>query len=93
MKTLTALIVASGIALSAGSVANAMSDSETIGMGKSMLLGGLYSALSTQGYSTNGIEKLTLNEIVVLEQLLNGDDDDGFAAGQVKVIFERAMAR
>ncbi len=93
MKTLTALIVASGIALSAGSVANAMSDAEAIGMGKSMLTGALYSALNTKGYSTNGIDKLTLNEIVVLEQLLTGDDDDGYADGQVKVIFERALAR
>lgn len=93
MKTLTALVVASGIALSAGSVANAMSDSEVIGMGQSMLTGALFNTLRNEGFSTQHIDKLTLNEVVLLNQLLNDDEMASEAKGQINLIFDRASKR
>lgn len=93
MKHLTALVLASGLALSAGSAAQAMTDDEMIGMGQSMLTGALYNSLQGQGYPTDGIEKLTLSEIVLLRSLLASDDGAATRTGQINLIFERAMAR
>lgn len=93
MKMLYAIVLASGLALSAGSAANAMSDDEMISMGQSMLTGALYNSLRSQGYSTDGIDKLTLGEIATLNNLLTSSESRSVVSGQVNLIFERAMAR
>ncbi len=91
MKHLTALVLAAGLAVSAGA-ASAMTDTEMMSMGHSMLTGSLYNSLSSQGFSTVGIEKLTLSEVVLLKSLLeNGSASN--RSGQVDLIFERANAR
>jgi hypothetical protein len=91
MKNLTALVLAAGLAVSAGA-ASAMTDTEMMSMGHSMLTGSLYNSLTAQGFSTMGIEKLTLNEVVLLKSVLeNADASD--KKGQVDLIFERANAR
>jgi hypothetical protein len=93
MKKLTALVLASGIALSTGTIANAMSDGEMVSMGQSMLTGALFNNLRAGGHSTNGIEKLTLSEVALLNSLLNDDDMQNGATGQIKLIFDRASKR
>ena len=93
MKTLTALALATGLALSVGTAASAMTDDEMISMGQSMLTGALYNSLRAQGYSTDGIENLTLNEILLLNSLLTSDSDTATRNGQIRLIFDRAMAR
>ncbi len=93
MKTLAALALATSLAVSVGTAASAMTDDEMISMGQSMLTGALYNSLRSHGYDTDGIEKLTLGEIVILNTLLNSDDSKSQRDGQVKLIFERAMAR
>jgi hypothetical protein len=93
MKTLTALALAVGLALSVGTAADAMTDEEMVSMGQSMLTGALYNRLRAQGYGTDGIENLTLNEIVLLNSLLTTDSSAANRDGQIKLIFERAMAR
>jgi len=93
MRTLTALALATGLALSAGTAASAMTDDEMVSMGQSMLTGALYNSLQAQGYPTEDIDKLTLNEVVLLNSLLNSDDSPATRDGQIKLIFERAMTR
>ncbi len=93
MKTLTALALATGLALSVGTAADAMTDEEMVTMGQSMLTGALYNRLRAQGYATDGIENLTLNEIVLLNSLLTTDSSAANRDGQINLIFERAMAR
>lgn len=93
MKTLSALALAAGLAFSVSTAASAMTDDEMVSMGHSMLTGALYNGLQAQGYPTDGIENLTLNEVVLLNSLLNSDDSPATRDGQIKLIFERAMAR
>ena len=89
MKKLTAIAFAAAVALTA---APAVSQS-TLEMGQSMLTGALFNALRAEGFSTDGIDKLTLGEVANLRTILNGDASRSQKAGQVNVILERAAAR
>lgn len=70
-----------------------MTDDEVMSMGHSMLTGALFSSLTSQGFDTDGIEKLTLGEVVLIRTLLTDDMDTAARKGQIDVIFERARAR
>lgn len=93
MKLLTPIVLAAGLALSGASAASAMTDQEMVQMGQSMLTGALYNSLRAEGHPTDGIEKLTLSEIVVLNDLLHSDASQSERANQIRLIFERANAR
>ena len=95
MKKATSLIAvaASALTLGVGS-ASAMSDTDTLAMGHSMVIGSLTNVLRTQGLPTDGIDKLTLAEANQLKQLLSSDDDMRSATvGQVRKILDTASAR
>jgi hypothetical protein len=66
---------------------------QDISMGQNMLTGALFNELRAQGYETNHIDKLTLNEIAVINNLLNNDDMAAERDGQIKLITERASKR
>lgn len=93
MKLLAPIVLAAGLALSAGTAATAMTDPEVMSMGHSMLTGAVFNSLSAQGYSTDGIENLTLNEVALLRTLLTDDMDQATRDGQIELILERARAR
>ncbi len=94
MKKLTALVLAAGLALSAGTAATAMTDEELIGMGHSMLTGALYNTLQRQGFSTDGLERLTLNEVSLLFTILNSDDyNTTERKAEVAKVMDAVMAR
>ncbi|MEO0830190.1 MAG: hypothetical protein AAFY03_06985 [Pseudomonadota bacterium] len=89
MKKLTAIAFAAAVALTA---APAVSQ-DTLAMGQSMLTGALFNALRAEGFSADGIDKLTLGEVAQLRGILNGDASRNEKAGQVSLILERAQSR
>jgi hypothetical protein len=93
MKTLTAIALATGLALSAGTAASAMTDEDSVTMGENMLTGALYNSLSSQGFPTEGIAKLTLSEVVLLNSLLSSDENSASRHSQIELILEHARAR
>lgn len=66
---------------------------QDISMGQNMLTGALFNELRAEGYDTSNIDKLTLNEIAVINNLLNNDDMVAQRDGQIKLIFDRASQR
>ena len=62
MKTaLKAILVAATLGLPAASAVTAMTETDTMVMGHSMLVGALVSTLSRDGIDSTGYEKLTLS--------------------------------
>ncbi len=75
-KFILPILVAGGLSLSAAAPASAMTDDEMIGMGHAMLLSFLENALSRRGVESNGIENLTLEEVVELQAVLSSSDSN-----------------
>jgi hypothetical protein len=57
-----------------------------------MLTGAVYNALQTQGYDTTHVDRLTLNEIVQIRQLMTMTDDTN-EGQRIELILERAADR
>lgn len=89
MKRITTLAATTAVALSLATSVSAMTDSQMV----SQLTGGLYSALSSAGFDTAHIDKLTLNEISIISLTL-GSGSMGDGEGQkIELILDRASKR
>lgn len=73
MKTLlSAIALSAALATSAG--AQTMSDGQMIGVGHAMLIAQVSNSLSRQNIPADGVENLTLNEVVQLSEILDDED-------------------
>ena len=89
MKHLKMITLATAVALSSGVAAMAMTETEMV----NVLTGGLYNDLSSAGFDTTSIDKLTLAEVNILTGIL-GSGSMGDGEGQkVKFILEKATKR
>lgn len=73
-STIKAALIAAAVALPGASAVSAMTDTDTMAMGQSMLVGALVNQLSQRGIDTTGIENLTLVEVVALREILQDDE-------------------
>jgi len=92
-STVKAVVVASALALPFVVPATAQSDTQVIGMGHSMLVGSLMSSLAAEGIPSEGIENLTLTEVVTLRGVLSSDDTQNQKKAEAMKILEAAKAR
>jgi hypothetical protein len=89
MKHLKMITLATAVALSSGFSAMAMTETEMV----NVLTGGLFNDLSTGGFDTTNIDKLTLAEVNTLTGIL-GAGSMGDGEGQkIKFILEKAAKR
>lgn len=91
--TLKALLVAATVALPTAGAVSAQSDTQVIGMGHSMLVGSLMSSLAAEGIPSEGIENLTLTEVVTLRGVLSSDDTQNQKKAEAMKILDAAKAR
>ncbi|WP_193141526.1 MULTISPECIES: hypothetical protein [unclassified Meridianimarinicoccus] len=92
--TLKAALLAATVALPSASAVWATTDTDTMAIGQSMLVGALVNSLSLQSIDSAGIEKLTLTEIVQLRQILSDDDTNtSTMRQQASDILDAARAR
>ncbi|MBM7070110.1 hypothetical protein [Actibacterium sp. 188UL27-1] len=93
MRKLTAIALAAGLALSATTGAFAQDNAASINNGQSMMIGALFNSLTSEGITTDGIEKLTLSEVARLNNLIHSDAERNDKVGQANLILERARER
>lgn len=87
MKTrLIALSTAAVMGLGAPAMAQ-----DTFGMGFNMMTGAVYNSLARAGMTTDGIQNLTLNQLVEIKTLL--DDSAGEADAQTRQRIQQIMSR
>lgn len=86
MKTKLAA-VATVVALAVAAPVAAMEKS-SMDQGFNMLTGALYNSLRSEGFETDNIHKLTLNEVVEIRTLLSGDMSNNRT--QIKHILDTA---
>lgn len=93
-NAIKAVLLATAIGLPAASAVSAMTETDTITMGHSMLVGALVSTLSRDGIDTTGFENLTLEEVVELRTILDNDDTPAATMrSQANRILDEARAR
>ena len=89
MKHLKMITLAAAVALSSGVASMAMTETEMV----SVITGSLFNDLSTGGFDTANINKLTLAEVNTLKSIL-GSGSMGDGEGQtIKLILDKASKR
>lgn len=91
--TLKALALAAAVALPTAGAVSAQDNTAVIGMGHSMLTGSLMSSLAAEGLPTDGIQNLTLQEVVELRGILSSDEPQNMKKQEAQTILDRAANR
>lgn len=82
-RTMTALAIATTIATT-GATATVAMDMEF-----NMLTGAVFNELKGRGLPTENINELSLSQIAIITDIINGDEPEGQKTNRIKAILER----
>ena len=82
-RTISALAVAAAVATTGASMATAME------MEFNMLTGAVFNELKKRGLPTDNINELSLSQIAIIKDIIDGDEPEGVKNNRIEAILER----
>jgi len=82
--TLSALVLATAVATTGATASMAMD------MEFNMLTGAIFNELKSRGLPTDGIDDLSLSQIAIIKDIIEGDEPEGNKTNRIQAILERS---